>query len=88
MLPKVIYARESYKIAPQQPLSPKDKTAEYDGHLISRKTHVDVSVLSRAREQQQNISPKLAFTPGACRLGCVETRNHEGGESFFRDRRA
>ena len=36
MLPKVIYAREIYKIAPPQPLSPKDKTAEYDGHLISR----------------------------------------------------
>ena len=88
MLPKVIYARESYKIAPQQPLSPKDKTAEYDGHLISRKTHVDVSVLSRAREQQQSTSPEPTFTPGTCRPGCVETRDHEGGESFLRDRRA
>lgn len=28
MLPKVIHGRGSYKIAPPQPLSPKDKTAE------------------------------------------------------------
>ena len=37
MLIKVISARESYKIVPPLPPSSKNKTAEYDGHLIPEK---------------------------------------------------
>ena len=52
MLIKVISARESYKIVPPPPPSSKNKTAEYDGHLIPEKTHISfptfVTYLSRA----------------------------------------
>mgnify|MGYP001372110364 CR=1 FL=1 len=44
MFIKVRCARGSYEIAPPQPLSPKDKTAEYDGHLIPEK-HTSVFLL-------------------------------------------
>ena len=37
MLIKVISARQSYKIVPSLPQSSKNKTAEYDGHLIPEK---------------------------------------------------